>query len=385
MANTSHLRAWLEVDYSAICANAVAIRSIVGEKINIMAVLKANACQQEVGRVYRAISGVCNSYAMATLDEALQLESICKGEPILVFGYIPPTRYPQLLGKNIHVTVHSIDTARCLSDFAVNSGETITAHIKVDTGMSRLGFSCDEAGVSQIEEVYQLPGLKWEGIFSHLATADDKDTTFALKQQKDFCGLIDHLSAKGLSFNTRGLHNSAGILALPIDSQLNTVRPGLALFGLHPSGQQLPPQFAPAMAFRCRVAGVKTIQAGTGVSYGHTFVAQRVTNVATLSAGYADGVPIGLSVCGCVLINGQRVPILGRVCMDMMMVDVTDLPNVAEGDVATIFGKDGLSQLHPAEVAATAGTICHELLTGITARAERVEVRNSKCETKVKG
>jgi len=374
MPNTTHLRAWLEVDYSAIRANVAAIRRHVGEQTNIMAVLKANACQQEAGRVYRAIREVCNSYAMATIDEALQLADGSHGEPILVFGYIPPSRYPQLLKRNIHVTVHSLANARSLSDFAVASGGKITAHIKVDTGMSRLGFSCDSAGIASVLEVCALPGLNCVGIFSHLATADDLDTTFAMKQQNDFCNFIDALSAKGRTFPIRGLHNSAGLLALPADPRLNTVRPGLAIFGLHPAGRELPSDFAPAMAFRCRVAGVKTIEVGTGVSYGHTFVAERTTTVATLSAGYADGVPIGLSGRGQVLIGGQRAPILGRVCMDMTMVDVTHLPKVAEGDVATIFGNDGTAELHPAEVATTAGTICHELLTGITARAERVVI-----------
>ena len=379
MCDTSHLRAWVEVDYAAIRSNALAIRGLA-EGRHIMAVLKANACQQAAVRVADAISDVCNSYAMATLDEAIELRRAGVADPILVLGYVPPPRYIEVVQNNIDVTVYSVDVAGHLSGFAVEKNATIGIHIKVDTGMGRLGFGCGQEDIGQIVRACTMPNLRLEGVFSHLATADDLDTDFAYRQQNDFCCVIDQLATRGITFPLRHLHNSAGTVALEIDERLNAVRPGLALFGLHPSGIPLPAQFTPAMAFRCRVVSVKTIHACATVGYNRTFTAIRPTIVATLSAGYADGVPIGLSGKGSVIINGQLASVIGRVCMDMFMVDVTDISPIVPGDVATIFGRDGQLVLHPGQVAAVAGTICHDLLTGISSRAERININcDSTC------
>jgi len=362
------LRTWLEVDVAAMRANCASMREMLPEGTKIMAVVKADAYCHGALRVAKALSNNVDCFAVASLDEAVELQDGGVEQDILVMGYIPPSVIERALDERIITAVYSLETAYALSRAAEKAGKTARVHLAVDTGMSRLGFLSDSKGCEQAKTAMKMPGLNVEGVFSHLASADEEDLSFAQKQQARFSDFVKQMEMQGL---TSHLHNSAG--ALSLEAQFPMVRTGLLLYGLH-SGEVIPDsaKFKQASALRTRIASVKSIPPGTSVGYGQSWISNRTTMVATLAAGYADGVPRGMSNVGWVIINGRRVPIVGRICMDMCMVDVTDIPSVKEGDIATFFGRDNGMTIYVSDMAKMAGTIPHELLCGIPSRVTRV-------------
>lgn len=365
-------RTWTEIDLSNLEHNYRALRAMLPQGCRFLGVVKADAYGHGAVQVARRLETLGAEYlAVACLDEALELRQAGITTPILILGYTPVERADSLLEGGITQTVYDVDMARALSDAAMAAGKTLKIHVKADTGMSRLGWLCGEAdqsaAVEAIAQVYALPGLEAEGIYTHFANADG-DEDYTMLQFTRFLDLLEALKDRGITFAIRHCAASAAALKFPC-THLDMVRPGIALYGHYPdpSCEGLDgPGLRPVMTLKTRVASVKTVPAGTPVSYGCTYVLDRETKLAALTIGYADGLPRLCSDRLEVLVKGSRAPIVGRICMDMCMADVTGL-DVAPGDEVEVFGE----HLPIEDVAALAGTIQYELLCAVSPRVHR--------------
>ena len=350
--------------------------------MKLLATVKANAYGHGAVMVAKCLEGKADYLALAAMDEAVQLRQAGIRTPLLILGPVMPADYRRAAKHKITLAVSNPVEAKAISDCAAACGEKITVHFALDTGMSRIGFPCTEEAARQIKAAAKLPGIYAEGIFSHFALADSKDKTYANSQAENFRRM---LSSIGVNFPIRHLYNSAAIVDLK--PEFDMAREGIILYGLNPSGEVDSSRIGairPAMALRSHVSLVKTLPAGTPVSYGCTYVTPKDTVIATVMAGYADGVPRLLSGCGEVIIRGVKAPIVGRVCMDQFMVDVSHIPDVCAGDVVTIFGTDGDAAITADEVAAKAQTIGYELVCGIAPRVPRVYLKNGEVDTVVR-
>ena len=365
-------RTWTEIDLSNLEHNYRALRAMLPQGCWFLGVVKADAYGHGAVQVARRLETLGAEYlAVACLDEALELRQAGITTPILILGYTPVERADSLLEGGITQTVYDVDMARALSDAAMAAGKTLKIHVKADTGMSRLGWLCGEAdqsaAVKAIAQVCALPGLEAEGIYTHFANADG-DEDYTMLQFTRFLDLLEALKDRGITFAIRHCAASAAALKFPC-THLDMVRPGIALYGHYPdpSCEGLDgPGLRPVMTLKTRVASVKTVPAGTPVSYGCTHVLDRETKLAALTIGYADGLPRLCSDRLEVLVKGSRAPIVGRICMDMCMADVTGL-DVAPGDEVEVFGE----HLPIEDVAALAGTIQYELLCAVSPRVHR--------------
>jgi alanine racemase len=353
-------QAWVEIDLRAVAHNVRAIKSLIGERVRLCAVVKDDGYGHgalPVARVARAAGA--DFFAVSAIADGARLRRAGFGESILVLGYTAPERAREIVELGLTATVFSLEGARALSAAALDLGATAKAHLKIDTGMNRLGISPEEAP-SIAAAMAELPSLELEGVYSHFVDADSTDLGFARKQLALFLAAVDAIEARGVKVAIRHIANSTGTVALP-EARLDMVRPGIALYGLKPSSatdmRDLP--LRPAMRLVARVAMVKDIPAGASVSYGRTFIAARASRIATLPIGFALGLPRELSNRGSVLIAGKRAPVVGRICMDLCMIDVTDVPGVGVGDEATFFAASGLTA---DEVADSLGTVNCELV-----------------------
>ena len=373
------LRTWAEVDLDAIEHNFNAVKTRLPVTTKLLVTVKANGYGHGALRIARFLDGKADYFALAAMDEAVYLrrKGICT--PMLILGPVMPADYARAVEHSVALTVSSLDEAKAISLYAQSCGKTITVHFAVDTGMSRIGFACTEAAAKEMAEAANLPGIFAEGIFSHFADADNQDKTYTRCQVEKFETM---LSMAGVEFPIRHLYNSAAIVDLEPDYDM--VRQGIILYGLYPSSDVELARIGgicPAMSLRSHVSLVKPLPAGTPVSYGCTYQAETDRIIATVMAGYADGVPRALSGCGQVIIRGVKAPIVGRVCMDQFMVDVTHIPDVKPGDTVTIFGTDADETITADEAAETAGTIGYELICGITARVPRVYLKDGEVES----
>ncbi|MGN1315701.1 MAG: alanine racemase [Acutalibacteraceae bacterium] len=376
------LRTWVEIDLDALECNFDAVRKMLPENTKILAVVKANAYGHGAVGVAKFLDGKADYLAVAATDEAIELKKHGVSCPILILGHIPCGDYDNIVKYQITPAVSDYDEARLLSQAARKAGRVAKFHIAVDTGMSRIGFACDETSVEEIKRIKELPNIEAEGIFSHLAVADELDKTYTKMQVAKFDGFVSQLEKAGINIPLKHLYNSAAIADL--EQNYNMVREGIILYGLRPSNEVefkniVVPK--PVMSMKTRVVQVKTLPAGVCVSYGCTYTTQRETRVATLCAGYADGVTRILSNNGEVLIKGKRAKIIGRVCMDQFMVDVTHIPQVKVGDAATIFGTDGKETISVDEIAEKANTINYEIICNINSRVTRVYMKNGRVES----
>ena len=374
-----NLRTWAEVDLDAIEHNFMAVRKHLPEGMKLVATVKANAYGHGAVAVAKRLEKQADYFALAAMDEAVQLRQAGIATPLLVLGPVMPADYSRALRHNITLTVSSLEEAKAISQCAESCGKTVTVHFALDTGMSRVGFACTEEAAKQIATAAKLPGIVPEGIFSHFAMADSKDKTYANLQLGNFRRMLDQIP---VAFPIRHLYNSAAIVEL--EPEFDMVREGIILYGLIPSNEVDLNRIGgvkPAMALRSHVSLVKSVPADTPVSYGCTYVTEKETVIATVMAGYADGIPRLLSGKGEVLIRGVKAPILGRVCMDQFMVDVTHIPGVCAGDRVTIFGTDGKETITADEVAEKAQTIGYEVVCGITPRVPRVYMKNGKADS----
>ena len=365
-------RTWTEIDLSNLEHNYRALRAMLPQGCRFLGVVKADAYGHGAVQVARRLETLGAEYlAVACLDEALELRQAGITTPILILGYTPVERTDSLLEGGITQTVYDVDMAKALSDAAMAAGKPLKIHVKADTGMSRLGWLCGEAdqsaAVEAIAQVCALPGLEAEGIYTHFANADG-DEDYTMLQFTRFLDLLEALKDRGITFAIRHCAASAAALKFPC-THLDMVRPGIALYGHYPdpSCEGLDgPGLRPVMTLKTRVASVKTVPAGTPVSYGCTHVLDRETKLAALTIGYADGLPRLCSDRLEVLVKGSRAPIVGRICMDMCMADVTGL-DVAPGDEVEVFGE----HLPIEDVATLAGTIQYELLCAVSPRVHR--------------
>lgn len=370
---TEFLRAWAEIDIDALIHNLREIKKRAGKR-KIMAVVKANAYGHGAMQLAPVISGYADAFAVATFEEAMELRKAGVEKEILILSPVPQAQYPMIIKNDIATVTFSLDGAKALSAAAGAAGKRARAYVAVDTGMGRIGLSSDDCGICEAEAIYAEKNIDFIGIITHYACADSSDKSSLREQAKRFDAFCEKLRADGYDIGLRSCDNSAAFTDCA--DSYEAVRVGIVIYGMYPSDEvkkeNLP--LLPVMSLKTKVTQVKTVPAGTKISYGHTFKAEKPMKIATLAIGYADGIPLSLSGKGSVIISGRKVPIVGRVCMDQMMVDVTDARNVDVGDTAVIFGSDGGATITADEVAAVAGTINYEIVCRLDCRVPRVFV-----------
>ena len=363
-----------EVNLGAIRRNFQALTAILSPQTGIMAVVKADAYGHGAVPVARELlQAGSRQLAVARVLEGEELRAAGITAPVLVLGLIEPRQAAKAISLDLSLAVASKDLAQALSSAAVEQGKTCPVHVKVDTGMGRIGIRPSQAR-DFIRWLQELPGIKVEVVCSHFATADSHDKSVARQQLAQFTALKKVL--EGLEIPNFHLANSAGILNFP-QAHFSLVRPGIALYGLPPSQEREPRvKLEPALTWKARLNFIKELPPGSGISYGHTFHTTRQTVVGTVSVGYADGYSRLLSNSGQMLVGGRRVPVVGRVCMDQTMVDLTDLvahgarPKV--GDEVVLIGRQGSEEITAEEVARKLGTINYEVVCGISKRVPRL-------------
>ncbi|MCL2496067.1 MAG: alanine racemase [Clostridiales bacterium] len=364
--------AWKEVDLAALRYNVALIRRHVAPAL-LMAAIKADAYGHGAAPVARTVlTAGAVSLAVATVEEAIELRESGITAPILILGWIAPEQIEQALRFDVQFTIFDYENAAYISAMAVRNAKSAAIHIKVDTGLARLGFSFSLADIEDIKRVYTLPGLHVEGVFSHFAAADAMDPGYTEEQIRRYHAFLATLQAAGLPVPLRHLANSPGTLDIPA-SYLDMVRPGLILFGCYPAEHMralLPLKLV--MRVAARIAQIHKLQTGDYVGYGCRWQARRESRIATLPLGYADGVPRLVGNKADVLIHGQRARMVGSVCMDQVMADVTDIPAAQTGDEAVIVGQQGGEMITPEELAAHAQTISDEICTRFGQRLPRV-------------
>ena len=368
-------KTWAEISLDAIRHNYLEVRKVVGQDTGIAAVVKADAYGHGAVPVARMFQQLGARYlAVSSLDEAMQLRAAGISAPILILGWTPPEHAEVLRGERITQAIFSLEQARALAEHLSSpADQPLLVHIKVDTGMSRLGFpACKESGAF-IHQVNLLPGLKIEGIFTHFAVSDLPDDPFTTEQFQRFLETIRAAEALGTRFELRHCANSGAIIDFP-ETHLDMVRPGIILYGLQPDRKTLPFDLRPAMTFKTTVSQVHEVAAGATVSYGRTYRCETPRRIAVLCAGYADGLMRLLSGRLQFRIGEYTVPQVGRICMDMCMADVTGT-DVESGDTAVIFGNDPTAT----DLAERIGTISYELVCQISKRVPRIYLQNG-CE-----
>ncbi len=381
---TNQLRCWAEIDIDALENNMKIIRGKTDKKAKIMAVVKADAYGH--GAVLCAktlLSCGADWLGVATVPEGVQLRNAGIYAPILVLGAIPSEHMYDAVSFDITTAAFDFENAKMLSDIAEGMGKKAKVHIKVDSGMNRIGIAVGKEGFAdKIKAIKNLPGLDAEGIFSHLACSDSEDREFTLRQIDVFKNAVSILEKEGIVFNCRHIANSAAIFNYP-EAHFDMVRAGIVCYGYQPSEFVSVPDLVPAMSFRCNVSFVKTIEKGECVSYGATYEAEKNTDIATLTVGYADGYSRLLSENAEVIVKGKRVKIVGKICMDQCMADVSEVNNIAVGDVATLFGKDEDNIISVEEIAEKLGTINYEVLCMVSRRVLRLYIKDGKCVSKL--
>jgi alanine racemase len=354
-----------------------------------MGVVKANGYGHGAVQVAQcALQNGAELLGVARIEEGIQVRETGIEAPILIFGYTPPEMAPTLFASDLTPTVYTLAAAKALSEKAASLGKKIKIHLKVDTGMGRLGLVAHDlspkqtgsrAGADPVQEalsIASLASLEVEGIFTHFATADSADKSYADKQLDLFMDFVNRLRKAGLDPGVKHAANSAALIDMP-QSHLDMVRPGIASYGLYPSDEVNKKKVGlkPAMALKTRIIQLKKVPAGFKISYGATYETQRPTTIATVPVGYADGLNRLLSSNGQMLVGGQRVPIVGRICMDLTMLDVGRIDHAQIGDEVVIFGQQGSESQTVDEMASSLNTINYEIVTGITARVPRIYLK----------
>ena len=372
MKNNKYYRVYAEINLDSIVKNVDNLMALTKENTGALAVVKADGYGHGDVAVAKAVAQKVTGYAVATLDEAVNLRENGVKKPILVLGYVDPYEFDILVSYEITATVFDVETAQLLADAARVQKKQAHCHIKVDTGMRRIGLEPDENGIAIVKQITALKELSADGIFTHFAASDETDKTSAEHQFKLFTDFTGRLEKEGIHFTYRHCANSAAVIDMP-QVDLDMVRLGIAMYGMYPSDEvkKEKVELFPALDLKSHITMVKEIPAGEKVSYGGTFTTTRTTKLATVSVGYGDGYPRALSSKGYVLVRGQKAPIVGRVCMDQMMVDVTDIENVTRADIVTLIGKDGDAEITVEEIAALAGTFNYEFVCDLGKRIPR--------------
>lgn len=373
-----YLRTYAKIDLDAIEYNIDSVLKKLAGRTKLLAVIKADAYGHGAVEIGRLLEDKCDFFGVACVEEALELINAGIRKPILILGYVSPSQFEITVRNDIRVPVFSYETAKALSDEAVKQNKNAPFHFCVDTGMSRIGFQISEESADICKQITQLPNVFAEGLFSHFATADESNLTKAEKQRELFKNFITMLSDRGVDIPVKHLNNSAGIMVF--DETFDMVRSGIVNYGLYPSEEvdRSLLDIKPAMEWKARISHIKTLDAGREISYGGTYITEKETVVATIPVGYADGYPRCLSNIGRVIVNGQYAPILGRVCMDQFMVDITDIPGVKPEDEVTLVGRDGNAALTMEEVSELAHSFNYELPCRVARRVPRVYIKDGK-------
>ena len=369
-----HSRVCANIDLSAVMHNMEAMHQNIDPDTKIMAVIKADGYGHGAVPIAKEIEHLdyVYGYAAATVEEGMILRNNGIQKPILILGYIFPDQYEEVIQAEICPSVFTLEMAKELSAAAEKVGKDCRMHFAVDTGMSRIGYQVTEEAADEMAQIAKLPHMIVEGIFTHFAASDETDKTSANRQYEKFNGFIKKLEDEGITFEIKHCANSAAVIDMP-DTYKDMVRLGIAMYGMYPSDEvnKDKVQLKPALELKSHVTMVKTVPAGERVSYGGTFTTQHETKLATVSVGYGDGYPRNLSSKGYVIIRGHKVPIVGRVCMDQMMVDATSIPDIQRNDVVTLIGKDGNEEITVEEISALAGTFNYEFVCDLNKRIPR--------------
>ena len=369
------------VSLDAIAHNFEEMKKNIVDGTKIVAVIKADGYGHGAEAIARLIEGYeyIWGFAAATAEEAIQLKDAGVKKPVLILGLVFEEYFQELIQKEVRMTVCDYDMAKALSEEAVRQGRQVHIHIGLDTGMSRIGFADTPESVEEIKKIAALDHLEIEGMFTHFARADETDKTPAADQLNRYLTFAELLEKSGVHIPLKHCSNSAGIIRMP-EANLNMVRAGITIYGIYPSAEVERDivKLIPAMELKSHVAFVKDLPAGTAISYGGTFASETDLRVATIPVGYADGYPRTLSNKGWVLIHGQKAPILGRICMDQFMVDVTHIADVKHGDEVTLIGRDGDECIHIDELGDLSGRFSYEFACDISKRVPRVYIKDGR-------
>lgn len=373
-----YFRTQAKIDLDAVEYNYNNTRAKLPQGCKLLGVIKADAYGHGAIELARFLENKCDFFGVACIEEAIELKKADIKTPVLILGYVAPAFYDLVVKYDIRIPVFSYDTAKALSDEAVKQGKTVLFHFCIDTGMSRIGFQVNEESADICKEICALPNIEAEGLFSHFATADETDLTKALAQREKYKVFVEMLENRGIQIPIKHLNNSAGIMNF--DEYFDMCRMGIILYGLYPSEEvdKSLLDIKPVMSWLTHISHIKTLEAGREVSYGGTFKTTEPRVIATIPVGYADGYPRCLSNKGRVIINGQYAPIVGRVCMDQFMVDVTDVDGAELDSTVTLVGKDGDAELSMEEVSNSAYSFNYELPCRVARRVPRTYYKDGE-------
>lgn len=373
-----YFRTQAKIDLDAVEYNYNNTRAKLPQGCKLLGVIKADAYGHGAVELARFLENKCDFFGVACIEEAVELKKAGIKTPILILGYVAPAFYDLVVKYDIRIPVFSYDMAKALSDEAVKQGKTVPFHFCIDTGMSRIGFQVNEESADVCKQICALPNIEAEGLFSHFATADESDLTKALAQREKYKTFVEMLESRGIQIPIKHLNNSAGIMNF--DEYFDMCRMGIILYGLYPSEEvdKSLLDIKPVMSWLTHISHIKTLEAGREVSYGGTFKTTEPRVIATIPVGYADGYPRCLSNKGRVIINGQYAPIVGRVCMDQFMVDVTDVDGAELDSIVTLVGKDGDAELSMEEVSNAAYSFNYELPCRVARRVPRTYYKDGK-------
>lgn len=370
-----YYRIYAEINLDNICENIRRTRAIIQKDTRLMAIIKADGYGHGAVPIARVLEPIVDAYGISIAEEGIELRKAGITKPVLILGYVPEQLYDVLLQYELMPAVCDVRMAEKMSERAALLRKTLKVHIKLDTGMSRIGFLTSEESVKQIAAISKLPNIEIDGIFSHFAKADEKDKTFCREQLAKFTAMTEAIEAMGVTLPCKHISNSAGIIELP-EANFDMVRSGISTYGLYPSADVDKTRLClePAMSLYAYVTMVKELEAGVPVGYGGTYVTGRKTKVATIPAGYGDGYPRALSNQGRVILHGQYAPIIGRVCMDQFMVDVTDIANVKTGDRAVLVGREQDKEITLEEIGNLSASFHYEAACDVGKRVPRVYI-----------
>ena len=376
----SYYRSFARIDLDAVENNFNELKSLLPSGVKTMCVIKADAYGHGSHRIALFLQNKCDYFAVASINEGEELRAAGVKTPMLILSYTSPLEYEDLIRNDITATIYDLESAVLLSETALKMGRTAKVHVAVDTGMGRIGFPDDESGADAVEKLKRLPGLLVEGLFSHYACSDETDRTSANEQTRRFESFIKLLEKRSIDIPIKHICNSAAVIEG--EKSFDMVRFGISLYGLYPSQEVHKERvtLAPAMQVESHIVYVKTVKKGTKIGYGQTYTAPCERKIATVCIGYADGFNRCFSNKGYVLIKGKKAPVVGKVCMDQIMVDVSDIEQVSVGDRAVILGKDGSSVISAEELGEMSDSFNYEVLCNFMPRIKRIYVRHGEVE-----
>lgn len=373
-----YFRTQAKIDLDAVEYNCNNVRAKLPDGCRLLGVIKADAYGHGAVELAHSLDGKCDFFGVACIEEAVELKKAGVKAPVLILGYVDPNVYDLVVKYDVRIPIFSMESAVALSDEAVRQGKTVPFHFCIDTGMSRIGFQVNEQSADICKEITTLPNIEAEGLFSHFATADESDLTKALAQREKYKAFVKMLEDRGVNIPVKHLNNSAGIINF--DEYFDMCRMGIILYGLYPSEEvdKSLLDIKPVMSWLTHIIHIKTLEPGREISYGGTYKTTEPRVIATIPVGYADGYPRCLSNKGRVIINGQYANIVGRVCMDQFMVDVTDVKGVDLNSTVTLVGRDGDACLSMEEVSNSAHSFNYELPCRVARRVPRVYYKNGE-------